>query len=142
MRRFLLAVDGSETSSRATECFLKQVTWFKEPIELHLINVQPQLPGDVNMLVEKTEIRRFHEERGLAALANSRVRLDAAGVRYVVHVAVSGNFADSIVNYAIAKNCEQIFMGTRGMDAVAGLLFGSVATKVVHLSIVPVLLVK
>jgi nucleotide-binding universal stress UspA family protein len=35
-----------------------------------------------------------------------------------------------------------IVMGTRGMGGVAGLVLGSVATKVVHLSKVPVMLVK
>jgi len=33
-------------------------------------------------------------------------------------------------------------MGTRGMGAVAGLALGSVATKVLHLAVVPVTLVK
>ena len=33
-------------------------------------------------------------------------------------------------------------MGTRGMGAVAGLVMGSVAQKVVHLAAVPVTLVK
>jgi nucleotide-binding universal stress UspA family protein len=35
-----------------------------------------------------------------------------------------------------------IFIGTRGMTAAANMLLGSVATKVLHLSRVPVLLVK
>jgi nucleotide-binding universal stress UspA family protein len=141
MHQFLVAVDGSENSIRAADFLLKQISWFKDPVNVHLINVQPALPGDVSMFVEKSEVRRFQEQRGLVALANVRTNLDVAGVRYMFHVAV-GNLADEIVNYAIAKNCEQIYLGTRGMGAVAGLLFGSVANKVVHLSPVPVLLVK
>jgi nucleotide-binding universal stress UspA family protein len=35
-----------------------------------------------------------------------------------------------------------VVMGTRGLGAVTGMLLGSVATKVIHLSDVPVLLVK
>jgi nucleotide-binding universal stress UspA family protein len=35
-----------------------------------------------------------------------------------------------------------IVMGTRGQGAVGNLLLGSVATKVIHLSKVPVTLVK
>ena len=33
-------------------------------------------------------------------------------------------------------------MGTRGLGSVAGMLLGSVVTKVLHLTEVPVLLVK
>jgi len=35
-----------------------------------------------------------------------------------------------------------IVMGTRGMGTVANLVLGSVATKVIHLSHIPVILVK
>ncbi|MCE9642399.1 MAG: universal stress protein, partial [Betaproteobacteria bacterium] len=37
---------------------------------------------------------------------------------------------------------QQIVMGTRGAGAVANMVLGSVATKVLHLVEVPVLLVK
>ena len=37
---------------------------------------------------------------------------------------------------------NQILMGTRGLGSVSSLLLGSVATKVIHLTDVPLLLVK
>ena len=39
-------------------------------------------------------------------------------------------------------NCDGIVMGTRGMGAIGNLVMGSVATKVVHLTKLPVTLVK
>ena len=50
--------------------------------------------------------------------------------------------AEVICRYAKEKGCDQIFMGTRGLGSVSSLVLGSVATKVIHLSPVPVLLVK
>jgi nucleotide-binding universal stress UspA family protein len=38
--------------------------------------------------------------------------------------------------------CDGIVMGTRGMSAVGNLVMGSVATKVIHLTKLPVTLVK
>ena len=38
--------------------------------------------------------------------------------------------------------CDAIVMGTRGMTVLGNLVLGSVASKVVHLSSVPVTLVK
>ena len=49
--------------------------------------------------------------------------------------------APSIARLATTHHCEMIVMGTRGMGAVASLILGSVATKVLHLSPLPVLLV-
>ncbi|HEX9811647.1 MAG TPA: universal stress protein [Burkholderiales bacterium] len=44
--------------------------------------------------------------------------------------------------YAREKRCDQIYIGTRGLGPITGMLLGSVTTKVLHLSDVPVLLVK
>jgi nucleotide-binding universal stress UspA family protein len=53
-----------------------------------------------------------------------------------------GEPAEKIVQYARENGCEQIFMGTHGRGAVSKVLLGSVASKVVALSDVPVVLVK
>jgi nucleotide-binding universal stress UspA family protein len=44
--------------------------------------------------------------------------------------------------HARDKRCELIYIGTRGMSALGKALVGSTATKVLHISDVPVLLVK
>lgn len=62
-------------------------------------------------------------------------------MKYVFHIGV-GDAADTIVKYAQEKGCSQIVMGSRGLGAVSGLILGSVATKVIHLTDIPVLLVK
>ena len=43
---------------------------------------------------------------------------------------------------AAERGVDCIVMGTRGMNALGGLLLGSVAQRVVHLASVPVMLVK
>jgi nucleotide-binding universal stress UspA family protein len=53
-----------------------------------------------------------------------------------------GSPAEMIVKAAEELNCVGIVMGTRGMGALANLVLGSVATKVVHLTVLPVTLVK
>lgn len=141
MLRFLVPVDGSETSLRAIDHLIKTLAWYKEGPEVHLINVQPALHGDVSMFVDKEQIRRFHHEEGLKALAAAREKLDAGGVNYVFHIGV-GDPAHVIAHYAREKEMDEIFMGTRGLGSVGSLLLGSVATKVLHLTEIPVLLVK
>jgi nucleotide-binding universal stress UspA family protein len=58
----------------------------------------------------------------------------------VVHAEV-GDIAATIVRLAAKQHCDMIYMGTRGMGAVSGLVMGSTATKVLHLASVPVVLV-
>jgi nucleotide-binding universal stress UspA family protein len=62
-------------------------------------------------------------------------------VRYVAQILV-GPIAESIVKQAVRTHCDLIMIGTRGMTAAANLLLGSTATRVLHISELPVLLVK
>jgi len=139
--RLLLAVDGSEFSMRAVDYLIKDARRYKEGVEIHLLNAQHALPGHAASHIARDQVQDYHQEEGLRELAEGRKRLDAAGVKYHFHVGV-GDEAEVIAGYAQEKGCDQIVMGTRGRGAVSNLLLGSVATKVINLSPVPVLLVK
>ncbi len=141
--KILVPVDGSECSNRAVEHLIRKLGWFKGGVEIHLLNVQRQIPygGRVSSVVGHDRIAKYHQEEGLVALKSARQKLDAATVKYVYHIGV-GEEAEVICQYARDKEVDQIFMGTRGLGQVSTLVLGSVATKVIHLSPVPVLLVK
>ena len=143
MLKFLVPVDGSESSNRAVDFLARKIGWFKDEVEIHLLNVQQLIPyGDrVSSVVGHDRIAQFHQEEGMAALKPAMQKLDAARIKYHYHVGV-GDEADIVCKYAKEKGCDQIVMGTRGMGAVSNLLMGSVATKVVHMAAVPVLLVR
>ncbi len=53
-----------------------------------------------------------------------------------------GSVAQAIVKRGEDLGCDGIVMGTRGMGAIGNLAMGSVATKVIHLTKLPVTLVK
>jgi nucleotide-binding universal stress UspA family protein len=141
MFRMLIAVDGSESSDRAVNHLVKKLAWYKEKVEIHLLNVQAALPSDVSRFISAEQLQAFHHEQGHAALASARAILDAASIAYVTHIGV-GEPAHVIAQYAKEKAIEQIVMGTRGLGTVAGLVMGSVTTKVLSLTDVPVLLIK
>lgn len=143
MLKWLVPVDGSESSVRAVSHMLKKLEWFKQPIEIHLLNVQHPMPygNRVTSVIGQDKVAQYHHDEGLEALKPTRAKLDAAGIKYVFHIGV-GDAADTIVRYAKDKGCDQIVMGTRGLGSVTGVILGSVATKVIHLADIPVLLVK
>ena len=141
MFRILVAVDGSESSDRAVSHLLKKLGWYSEKVEVHLLNVQAALPSDVSRFITADQLQGFHREQGEAALVSARAVLDGAKVSYLTHIGI-GEPAHVIAHYANEKAIDQIVMGTRGLGSVAGLVMGSVTTKVLSLTDVPVLLIK
>jgi YjbE family integral membrane protein len=142
LQRVLMAVDGSESSARAVSYVVgvRQDLRQPETLELHLLNVQRPVSGDVSRFVAGETLKEFHEEGAEAALAPARAVLDAAGMKYREHQRV-GDPAQSIAEVAQEQGCDLIVMGTRGLGGAAGLM-GSVAQGAVGQSNVPVLLVK
>jgi len=141
--KILVPVDGSQCSNRAVDHLVRKLGWFKGGAEIHLLNVQHQIPYGrrVSSVVGHDRIAKYHQDEGLAALKSARRKLDAAKLKYAFHIGV-GEEAEVICKYAKEQGVDQIFMGTRGRGQVSTLVLGSVATKVIHLSPVPVLLVK
>jgi nucleotide-binding universal stress UspA family protein len=138
--KILIPMDDSDCALRAVEHVLSKRGAYGS-LRVHLLNVQPPLRGDVTLFVDEARIESYHREEGEKALARARARLEQAGIAYRAHIKV-GEPAELITRMAAERGCDQIVMGTHGRGAIAGLLLGSIATKVLHLSQVPVLLVK
>ena len=143
MVRLLLAVDGSKPSLVAVQCLIDHADWYREKPQVELVTVHlavPKLPG-MGAAVGKRQLEQYYKEEGETRLAAARRKLDAGGIPYEAQVLV-GPVAESIVKHAKAKRCDLIYIGTRGMSELGKALVGSTATKVLHISDIPVLLVK
>ena len=142
--KILLAVDGSESAVRATRKLVETLSWYKHVPQVDLVNVHPMLPylGGISGVVITQEMRAaYYKEEGERALAPSAKVLEEAGVQYARHILV-GDVAQTIVHHAHESGCTMICMGTRGMTAIANLVLGSVPTKVLQLTDIPVVLVR
>jgi nucleotide-binding universal stress UspA family protein len=85
-------------------------------------------------------VQKYYDDESNAMLAPSRTVLDEANVAYTVTRLV-GPIAETIVDHAGKSGVDLIFMGTRGMSAIANIALGSVTTRVLHLAHLPVLIV-
>jgi nucleotide-binding universal stress UspA family protein len=141
MRTLLVPVDGSKNSLRAAKYAAGQSRFC--PVQLHIVNVEP--PLDDYGMVGAYLSRRRHEKavmaRAARILARTTTQIRSARVRCKTH-AVIGDAPSVIANLARRLKCDAIVMGTRGMTLLGNLVLGSVASKVVHLSTIPVTLVK
>ncbi|SEK32459.1 universal stress protein [Nitrosovibrio tenuis] len=141
MLKFLLAVDGSHASNKAVGRFIQLLDWYKETPEIHLLNVQFPQRGNVPLFIDKKSIDHYHREEGMRDLHAARKLLGQANITCHIHITV-GDPAEMILRYAQETSCDQIIIGPRGLGLVKGLFLGSVASKVMQFSTLPVLLVK
>jgi nucleotide-binding universal stress UspA family protein len=142
MLKYLLPVDGSDTSLHAVRHVIKLA---KEhvPLSVHLLNVyyEPVQYGDIGVNVTPEQMRDVARRQTDAALSTAEQLLRDAGVAYEREVH-AGDVPVTIARRAGELGCDGIVMGTRGAGALTSLVMGSVAMKVVHLSGIPVTLVK
>ena len=141
--KILLAVDGSKHSLAAVQCLIEHADWYRSKPEVELVTVHAPLPRlpRMGLVVGKQQIQRYYEEEGETWLAAAKKKLGAAGIAYNAHILI-GQIAESIVRHAEKTRCDLIFIGTHGRSAAGNMLLGSTATKVLHISSIPVLLVR
>jgi nucleotide-binding universal stress UspA family protein len=141
--KILLAVDGSKSSLDAVQALVDHLGWYRETPQVELVTVHlpvPRLPG-MGAAVGKSQLQKYYDEEGEKQLAAAKRKLEAAGVSYTPRVLV-GPVAETLVRHAKDARCELMYIGTRGHTELGKALVGSTATKVLHISDIPVLLVK
>ena len=145
MHKILLPIDGSEPALRAVHYLIGRASLVKEPMEILLLNVQPPVQERRGAAGGRPQDghnpEEAHRAEGDKALAPARKLLEAAGIKHQRHVEL-GEPVQLINHYAEIYHCDEIVMGTRGMSPIYNLVLGSVTTKVLHVTTVPVVLVK
>lgn len=143
IRRVLVAVDGSPGAAGALReaMALRGQLRQGEQVELHLLNVQRPVSGNVASFVSAGSIEDYHRERAEQALEPARAVLRGAGQAFVEHREV-GQPAQVIPDVAAQQGCDLIVMGSRGLGTHTGALLGSVAAGTLELAGVPVLVVR
>jgi nucleotide-binding universal stress UspA family protein len=136
--KILVAIDHSEMSDRALAAARDLALLSKGEVWiLHLRERE---------IITKTSVVMTDEtEREATSMIEAAVdKLTAAGVKAYGHVGTTifGYAARSIVDDAIEHDVDVIVMGSRGRGDLAGLVLGSTAHKVIHLTDRPVLIVR
>lgn len=142
MNKLLVPIDGSEHAQRALDHALRLA---KEngPVELHILTVQPEpnVYGEIQVYITEERMAQLQRRHSEDILAPAVAAAKKAGVAHPSEILV-GNAASTIAKRADDLGCDGIVMGTQGRNAMGSALMGSVALKVVHLTKLPVTLVK
>lgn len=142
MRKLLVPVDNSDNALRALD-YAISLARENGPVELVIVTAHEAAFDNPRTLayLPKEKLEKILQEHSEDMLRPAVNRAKAAGVTFTSEI-LTGSVPQAIVRRAEELGCDGIVMGTRGMGAVGNLMMGSVATKVVHLTKLPVTLVK
>jgi nucleotide-binding universal stress UspA family protein len=132
--KILVAVDGSETSSKAAEMAIDLAEKHGADL-IALFIVAPNVNFSEVFYLAKENGQKIVDEVKNAALAK---KLNVyAEVLFDV-----GSVPKAIVEYAEKNNVNLIVIGTRGISGIKRMLVGSTASEVVKYSHCPIMVVK
>jgi nucleotide-binding universal stress UspA family protein len=135
LKRVLVATDFEPTSDAALTYGRALARSFGASLHLlHVVENQFLRPSPIDPAVIKAAYLRSLNER---LTPDDRQTLKARAV-----LEVSDETADAIVGYARAEEIDLIVMGTHGRSALAQVLVGSVAERVVRTAPCPVLTIR
>jgi nucleotide-binding universal stress UspA family protein len=143
MKNILIPIDGSETSMKAVEAGKNLAKYVGSKVTI--LNVVPlgwdQGIGEIDYVyvsMVPDEITKY----SLEMLKKAEAMFDGMD-NQVVTESIYGNVVDTILDYANAHGIDLIIMGSHGLGALKNrIMTGSVTTKVLHHTDVPVLVVK
>jgi len=139
--KILVTVDGSDISLRALKYALGLSKLLAKPALITVLHVdQPAFPG-MERRIGREAIAEYHAANHDHALASARpiIRRSKQPVDEMREV---GEIADTILAVARKRKVSLIVMGSHGRSAVKGVLLGSVSTKLIAQTDVPVTIIR
>lgn len=144
LKNVLVATDFSEPSDAALKYGKELANRFGAT--LHVLHVAPNVyvsaVGAAEYATIAPDLQQQVEDDARRQLEELLIDTDKTGPRSIPVVSTSTSPAWTIVGYAKDHDIDVIVMGTHGRGALAHLVMGSVAERVVRLAPCPVLTVR
>ena len=139
--KILVAVDGSEISLRAAKFVVALNREMAKPSKVTLLAVDPPPFPGVETRIGTNAVRQLHEESLESMLKDARRSLSRAKLELVERAEI-GDISETIIKVARQDKVDLIVLGSHGRGAVKGILLGSVSSKVIAQSEIPVTIVR
>ena len=154
-KKILVALDGSESSQRATQAALELAEKLKtELVVLHAISPPTSyyhttiasptgmsLPAPSQHEIDAYYAYARKVALGIVGETESKAKKQGIHVKTEIPEAVS-SVVETIINNAAKENVDLIVVGTRGLGGFKKLLLGSVSSGIVSHAQCPVLVVR
>ena len=131
-----LAIDGSDHAHKGVPVAAELAKLAKGRVVVIHVREHDRARG------QAWELETEEEANAVVKRAVAEVEKAGATAEGFVVRTMYGKAAQAIVDSALEHKADTIVMGSRGLSDVAGMVLGSVAHKVIHLSHVPVVVAR
>jgi nucleotide-binding universal stress UspA family protein len=139
MGKILVAVDGSVPANKAAAYAAELASRLGSSIKLVYVRVPVAYPDYTPLVPELASAAR---REGDTILEETARHIRQMNVEVQGNYVEAGSAAEAIADEAKAEDVEMVVVGTRGRGAVARVLIGSVADRLVHICPKPVLVYR
>ena len=139
--KILLAVDGSAYTKKMLAYLVTHAELFAASNSFTLLTVQAQLPAHARRVVGKEATDTWYREESEKVLGPATAFLVRHGIN-PKSVSKVGHAGEHICKVAESGKYDMVVMGSHGHGALGNLVMGSVASKVLAKTQVPVLIVR
>jgi nucleotide-binding universal stress UspA family protein len=137
-----IAVDGSDNSLRAVHHALKLAQQLKEIPSLALINVHlSALISPVAKGIDREQIEKYMDQIAEEELQAAKKAVAAENMKAKI-IKGRGEVAPTILEIIKEENADMLIVGGKGRSSLTDLLLGSITSKLISVSPIPVLVVK
>ncbi|RSK26212.1 universal stress protein [Bacillus sp. HMF5848] len=138
--KILLALDGSKHGEKAAKEALQLAKLIKN-VSITVLCVVQHGPTRSEMADKHYNVKDLLSEKVNKKLLPSLRIFSVENIPIHLEIAI-GNPADEIVQFAHTGQYDSIIMGSRGLNMLGEVMFGSVSHKVLHDARCPVMVVK
>lgn len=139
--RILVAMDGSTFSLSACRWVISLARSLRLPPQISLVYADEPLSNSVAIRIGATESAKYHNENAEFALKKGRSQFKRAGLEWTEETRI-GHPASAILEMAKRYKADIIVMGSHGRTPLKSLVLGSVTSKVIAGTSIPVVVVR
>jgi len=139
--KILLPVDGSPFTKRMLAWLVTHEEWLAAGHEYTVLTVVPMIPPHAASMFPAEQLKSYYEDTAEAIFKPIR-KFTAKHDLRTAYVSKIGHAPDVIAKMADKGKFDLVIMGSHGHSNLMNLVTGSVATRVLATSKVPVLLVR
>jgi Universal stress protein UspA and related nucleotide-binding proteins len=140
-KRIVVAYDGSDHAIKALNTAIELAKAFDSKLDVVEVVDTAALLGMGFAPIPSDVIAQIYN-KAQNDVEQAKKKAQDAGVKDVTSQVLEGDPATSIIEYASKNGADLIVIGSRGLSTFKRLILGSVSSKVVQESRVPVLVVK
>ncbi|MCQ4345487.1 MAG: universal stress protein [Sulfolobaceae archaeon] len=140
-KRIVVAYDGSDHAIKALNTAIELAKAFDSKLDVVEVVDTAALLGMGFAPIPSDVIAQIYN-KAQNDVEQAKKKAQEAGVKDVTSQVLEGDPATSIIEYASKNGADLIVMGSRGLSTFKRLVLGSVSSKVVQESRIPVLVVK